>query len=116
MQQLEIKSRRGEISRKYGILLCRESVTMKLLQENAELGVREMLMEIGSKTKVTVNETNQCSNQGLYIIFQMDWKRCIIMLTKILQSSLRPEVYPEISHSTVSIYCHDVQYGCLVLL
>lgn len=38
------------------------SVTMKPLQENAELGVREMLMEIGSKTKVTVNETNQCSN------------------------------------------------------
>ena len=44
------------------MLLCREGVTMKLLQENAELGVREMLMEIGSKTKVTVNETNQCSN------------------------------------------------------
>ena len=40
---------------------------------------------------------------GLYIIFQMDWKRYIITLAKILQSSLRPEVYPEMSDSTVSI-------------
>ena len=37
--------------------------------------------------------------QGLYIIFQMDWKRYIITLAKILQSSLRPEVYPEMSDS-----------------
>ena len=32
-------------------------------------------------------------NQGLYIIFQMDWKRYIIVLMKYLQSSLRLEVY-----------------------
>ena len=39
---------------------CLQS-NVKLLQQNAELGVREMLMEIGSKTKVIINETNQCS-------------------------------------------------------
>ena len=40
--------------------------------------------------------------QGLYIIFQMDWKLYIITLAKILilPSSLRPEVYPEMSDST----------------
>ena len=31
-------------------------------------------------------------NQELYIILQTDWKRYIIMLAKILQSSLLPEV------------------------
>ena len=32
-----------------------------VLQENAELGVREMLMEIASKTKVIDTIANQCS-------------------------------------------------------
>ena len=43
--------------------------------------------------------------QGLYIIFQIDWKRCIIELAKYLPSSLRLEV----SGYTVSI----APYGCL---
>ena len=30
--------------------------------------------------------------QGLYIIFQMDWKCCIIALAKYLQSLLRAEM------------------------
>ena len=44
-----------------------------------------------------------CS-QGLYIILQMDWKHYIITLVKILQLSLRPEVYPEMSDSTATYY------------
>ena len=56
----------------------------------------------------------QGSYQGLFIIFQMDWKRYIITLAKILQSSLQPEVYPEMSDSTV-LGCHDIQYGHLAL-
>ena len=41
--------------------------------------------------------------QGLYIIFQIDWKHYIITLAKILSSSLRAEVYPEVSDSTATI-------------
>ena len=52
-----------------------------------------------------INPWQTCCNyyQGLYIIFQMDWKRYIITLAKILPSSLRPEVYPEMSDSTATI-------------
>ena len=42
-------------------------------------------------------------DQGLYIIFQMDWKRYIITFAKFLPSSLRPEMYPEMSDSTATI-------------
>ena len=55
-------------------------------------------------------DTDECStnngdgsDQGLYIILQMDWKCYIITLTKILQSSLQPEVYLEMSDSTAII-------------
>ena len=41
--------------------------------------------------------------QGLCIIFQMDWKRYVITIAKILPSSLHPEVYPEMSDSTAAI-------------
>ena len=44
----------------------------------------------------------------------MDWKRYIITLAKILQSSLRPEVHPEMSDSIAGLGCQDSQYGRLV--
>ena len=49
--------------------------------------------------------------QGLYVVFQMDWKRYVIVLVKYLQSSLCPEVYPEMSDCTVTM----VPYRRLVL-
>ena len=51
--------------------------------------------------------SDQCG-QNPDIIFQMDWKRYVIVLTKYLKSSLRPEVYQEISGYTVTMvpsYC-----------
>ena len=42
-------------------------------------------------------------DQGLYTIFQIDWKCYIITLTIFLPSSLHPEVYPEMSDSTATI-------------
>ena len=44
----------------------------------------------------------------------MDWKCYIITLAKILQSSLRPEVHPEMSDSIAGLGCQDSQYGRLV--
>ena len=42
-------------------------------------------------------------DHGLYIIFQMDWKRYVIALAKYLPSLLRPKVHPEISGYTVTM-------------
>ena len=44
-------------------------------------------------------------HQELYIIFEMDWKRYIITLAKILPSSLRPEVYVEMYLTEIDTLC-----------